>query len=195
MKRLPQVLLILFTLAFSWLAMQVVHELGHMIGAKLSGGRVARVVLHPLTISQTQISENPHPLFVEWMGPWVGVTLPMLAAVTVWWWGSRFSYLVRFFAGFCLIANGAYIGAGSFRSIGDAGDMLHHGMPIWALWLFGIVTVPFGLLMWNGLGKHFGLGDAKGKVDLISVYIAIILFVATIAIELAFSPIHALNNL
>jgi hypothetical protein len=81
----------------------------------------------------------------------------LIVAVAVYC-GSRFGHLLRFFAGFCLIANGAYIAAGSFQSIGDAGDLLHHGTPIWMLWLFGIVTIPAGLLMWNGLGKHFGLG-------------------------------------
>ena len=174
--------------------MQAVHELRHVIAAKLSGGQVTRVILHPFTISQTQIGENPRPLLVEWMGPLVGAALPVLAAVIVRLWGSRFSYLVRFFAGFCLIANGAYIGVGSLQLIGDAGDLLHHGMPIWTLWLFGFVTVPFGLLLWNGLGTYFGLGDAKGQVDLPSVYIAIILFVATIVLELAFSLMHAFNN-
>jgi hypothetical protein len=73
MNRLPQILLILFTLAFSWLAMQVVHELGHVTGAKLSGGQVVRVVLHPLTISQTQIGENPHPLLSNGWDPALGL--------------------------------------------------------------------------------------------------------------------------
>jgi len=31
--------------------------------------------------------------------------------------------------------------------------------------LFGLVCVPSGLFLWNGLGKCFGLGDAQGKVD------------------------------
>lgn len=190
MNRIPQALLILFTAAFSWLAMQAVHEFGHVSGAKLSGGKIARVVLHPLTISQTQLDENPHPLIVEWMGPIVGVSFPLLMVAVATYCRSRFGHLLRFFAGFCLIANGAYIAAGSFQSLGDAGDLLHHGTPIWMLWLFGIVTIPAGLLMWNGLGKHFGLGVARGNVDLPSVCIAIILFVATMEIELALSPIR-----
>ena len=59
----------------------------------------------------------------------------------------KWAYLLQFFAGFCLIANGAYIGIGSFGKIGDAGDkLLRHGSPIWSLWLFGAVCFPFGLV-------------------------------------------------
>ena len=81
MKRQHQVVLIVATLAFSWLAMQAVHELGHVAAAVVSGGRVATVVLHPATISYTQLASNPHPLFVAWMGPIVGVVLPLVAFV------------------------------------------------------------------------------------------------------------------
>jgi len=48
-----QALLISVVLAGSWWAMQAVHEFGHVLGAWLTGGRVERVVLSPLTISRT----------------------------------------------------------------------------------------------------------------------------------------------
>ena len=66
------------TLIASWLGMQAVHESGHVLGAHLTGGRVARVVLHPLTISRTDLSHNPRPLLVVWAGPAVGVLLPLV---------------------------------------------------------------------------------------------------------------------
>src|SRR5207244_10439690 len=78
MSRLPQVVLICSTLLGSWLGMQAVHELGHVLGAWLTGGRVARVVLYPLTISRTDLADNPRPLVVVWAGPLVGVTIPLL---------------------------------------------------------------------------------------------------------------------
>src|SRR4051794_17898188 len=112
-QRLPQVVLILSTLLLSWLGMMSAHELGHVLGAWLTGGGVVRVVLHPLTISRTEVAPNPAPLLVVWAGPLVGVALPLLAwgvACLLRWAGW---YLLRFFAGFCLIANGAYIGVGS----------------------------------------------------------------------------------
>ncbi|MGC3965806.1 MAG: hypothetical protein QM775_00075 [Pirellulales bacterium] len=52
MSRLPQVVLIGSVLLGSWLAMQAIHEAGHVFGAWLTEGRVERVVLHPLTISR-----------------------------------------------------------------------------------------------------------------------------------------------
>ena len=69
MTRLLQIVLIGSTVVGSWLGMQAVHEAGHVLGAWLTGGRVARVVLHPLTISRTDLAENPWPLAVVWARP------------------------------------------------------------------------------------------------------------------------------
>jgi len=79
MRRLEQIVLIGTFLGFSWLAMQAVHELGHVAAARLTGGTVTQVVLHPCTISRTDVSPNPRPLVVVWAGPLVGATLPLLA--------------------------------------------------------------------------------------------------------------------
>ena len=164
MDRLHQAILIFSTILASWLGMQAVHESGHILGAWASGGHVTKVVLHPLTISRTE-STSDHPLFVVWAGPVIGVLLP----VGIWQIAARLritgSFLLRFFAGFCLIANGLYIGIGSFDGIGDCGVMLQHGSPKWILWLFGAVTVPVGFLLWHRQGEHFGFGPAKGRVD------------------------------
>ena len=50
MNRVHQVVLICSTIYGSWLGMQDVHELGHVGAAWLTGGRVSKVVLYPLTI-------------------------------------------------------------------------------------------------------------------------------------------------
>src|SRR5438105_14300049 len=107
--------------------MQAVHESGHVLGAWLTGGRVLRVVLHPLTISRTDLADNPHPLIVVWAGPVVGVAIPLLLWLIFAATRLPAAFVVRFFAGFCLIANGLYIGVGSFGRIGDCGEMLRHG--------------------------------------------------------------------
>jgi hypothetical protein len=164
-SRLHQVVLILSMLLGSWLGMQAVHESGHVLGAWLTGARVARVVLYPLTISRTDLAYNPDPLLVVWAGPVVGAAAPLLlwgAAVT-----SRMPgvYVLRFFAGFCLLANGLYIGVGSFDRVGDCGVMLRHGSEPWQLWLFGLATAPLGLWLWHRQGPHFGLKPAKGRVS------------------------------
>jgi hypothetical protein len=135
----------------SWLGMQAIHELGHIVAAWMTGGTVVRVVLHPLTISRTEVSPNPSPLFVAWGGPLIGVAIPLLisVAVRIQKTNTRARNYADFFAGFCLIANGVYIGIGSFDRIGDAGDLLRHGSPKWALVVFGMASSIGGLFLWH----------------------------------------------
>jgi hypothetical protein len=184
MRRLHHTILIASTVLGSWLGMQAVHEAGHILGAWLTGGRVARVVLHPLTISHTDLAENPAPLLVACAGPLFGV----LAPVALWLMavGCRLpgAYLARFFAGFCLLANGAYLAFGSFDGVGDCGDMLRHGAARWHLWLFGAVAMPAGLWLWHGQGRHFGLGAAKGKVEPGVAYASLALAAALLALAI-----------
>jgi hypothetical protein len=182
-NRLHQVVLICSTLVLSWLGMMAVHELGHVVGAWATGGVVERVVLHPLTISRTDLSHNPRPLVVVWAGPVLGVLLPLagLGVAAALRWAV---YLPRFFAGFCLIANGAYIGVGSFERIGDAGEMLRQGSAPWQLWAFGALAGPLGLYLWHGIGIYFGLGKAHGAVSRQAAYGA--LAAAAVAVGLAF---------
>jgi hypothetical protein len=166
MKRLTQSLLITATLAFSWLAMMAVHEAGHVLHAWASGGAVQRVVLHPLAISRTDVSPNPHPLFVAWGGAIWGCLIPLAIWGLAHWLARPHAYLARFFAGFCLIANGAYLAAGSLSPKGDdAGTILRHGGAQWQLIAFGLFAAAAGLYVWNRLGTHFGLGEANGRVD------------------------------
>ena len=145
--------------------MQAVHELGHVLGAWASGGEVRRVVLSPTTLSRTDVGMNAHPLAVAWAGPIIGVLLPLalwLLARVARWSGA---FVLRFFAGFCCVANGLYIGLGAFQRVGDCGEMLRHGAAVWQLWLFGVVVTPVGFVLWNGLGPQFGLGAAQGRVS------------------------------
>jgi hypothetical protein len=182
MSRIHQGLLIGTFLPLCWLAMQAVHEFGHVVGAVATGGKIERVVLHPLTISRTDVLPNPSPLLVVWAGPIVGVILPLAILLAAKVGRFKWTYLLQFFVGVCLIANGAYIGIGSFGKIGDAGDMLRHGSPIWLLWLFGAACFPL-----NGLGPHFGLGPAAGKIDHRAAYASCLLLLLTVLAELALS--------
>jgi hypothetical protein len=166
-------ILIISTIVSSWLGMQAVHELGHVLGALLSGGRVAQVVLNPLTISRTDLSYNPHPLVTVWSGPIFGALLPLTLWGLVQTFKFREAFLLRFFAGFCLVANGVYIGAGSFDRIGDCGEMLRHGSQPWQLWLFGLATTPFGIWLWHRQGPHFGFGEARGNIDKRACYVSV----------------------
>lgn len=165
MPRLHQILLIASTILGAWLGMQAVHESGHVLGAWLTDGQVARVVLHPLTISRTDLAHNPSPLVVVWTGPVVGVIGPLLLWAAAAACRLPCAFIFRFFAGFCLLANGLYIGVGSFDRVGDCGEMLRHGSAPWQLWLFGAVTAPLGLWLWHRQGPHFGLGPNGSHVS------------------------------
>ncbi len=165
-----QIILIATFLPLCWLLMQVVHEAGHVLGALATGGKVTQVVLHPLAISRTDVLPNPVPLVVVWAGPLLGTVIPLglflLARQTKW----QAAFLLRFFAGFCAVANGLYIGIGSIEGIGDAGEMMHLGSPRWSLWLTGLIFVPLGFLLWNRQGSFFGFGKQSKEISMPVVY-------------------------
>lgn len=167
MDRFFQVLLIGATLALSWLAMMAVHEAGHVLHLWCSGGTVERVELSPWSFSRTVPGANPRPLFVAWGGGIWGCVLPVVVYVMLRLVRWRFAYLARFFAGFCLVANGAYFGAGALLpgEADDAGVILALGSPRWTLLVFGVVAVALGLALWHRLGPQFGLGPDRRPVD------------------------------
>jgi hypothetical protein len=104
-------------------------------------------------------------LLVIWGGPALGSLIPLGILQLARTFGYKIFYLWQFFAGFCLIANGAYLGVGSFFGVGDAGDLARVGCPRWVMAVFGSACLPMGLYLWNGLGQYFGLNEPTGKVD------------------------------
>lgn len=187
MKRIHQLVLILSWVALSWLGFMIVHELGHVLAAWLTGGTVSRVMLHPLQISWTALASNPHPRAVAWGGPMVGSLLPLgLLAVAC---ACRLpgSYLLQFFAGFCLLSNGLYLLVDAFERGGDAGTLLRHGAATWQLFVFGLLAAPAGFWCWHGLGPHFGLGMAQGRVSRKATMASANLLVVVVLAELALS--------
>lgn len=188
MTRTHQFLFAASVFLLSWLGMMAVHEWGHVCGAVMTGGVVERVILHPLVISRTDVSPNPHPAIVVWTGPVLGCVLPLIAWLSI---PQRFKVLrgtLQFFAGFCLIANGSYIGIGSFAGIGDCGEMLRTGTPMWAMIAFGITTVPVGLLLWHRLGTVDRLFNEPSPITPRMAYAALTLLLVVVAVELAWSP-------
>lgn len=184
MKRLEQVILIVTFFGFSWLAMQAMHELGHVFGTWTTGAEITKVALHPCIISRTDIGYNPHPSVVVWAGPIIGSVLPLLTFLVAKICRSPGVYLFRFFAGFCLIANGIYIAFSPAEGGADSGVMMLHGSPRWGMVLFGLLTAPLGLYFWHRQGPHFGLGEAKGKVSRQAVIVSALLLVAIAGVEL-----------
>jgi hypothetical protein len=163
--RFYQALLIVSTVAFSWLAMMVVHEAGHVLHLWFSGGQVDYVILHPLKLSYTHPGLNPHPLLVAWGGAVWGCVLPLVVLALFRRFARRYAYLASFWAGFCLIANGAYLAADALVRGGDGRELVGYGSPPWLLILIGLPLTGWGLWLWNGLGPHFGLGTGCGQVD------------------------------
>jgi hypothetical protein len=123
-----------------------------VLHARLSGGGVERVELPLIGFSQTFYTANPHPHFVAWGGPVWGCVVPLMVLAAL----ARGPQAVRrgtqLFAGFCLIANGAYLGVGWIDRAGDAGELLGYGTPVAVLVAFGMVANATGLLLWHLLG-------------------------------------------
>ena len=146
-------LLLIPALYASWLAMMAVHELGHIMHAKLSGGQVRRVEVPLLGFSETFLRYDPHPLFVAWGGVVWGSVIPLLAWLACPRKLKAVRRALQFFAGFCLIVNGAYIGVGLARKTGDAGDLVDYGVPVWLLCALGGLGLSCGLYLWHLLGS------------------------------------------
>lgn len=183
-----QWLLLATFLPWCWLMMMVVHEVGHVVMAWATGATVERVVLHPLAISRTDLAENPNPLLVSWAGAVIGCILPVSFWLVVQ--ASRLSVapFARFFAGFCLVANGAYLGVGACTADGDAGDLFNAGAHAWQLAVFGIVAFSGGLWLWHGLGPAFGFTDGSKQITRRSVIVTTTLLIVTVDLELLLSP-------
>jgi hypothetical protein len=133
--------------------MMVAHEAGHVLHARASGGVVDRVHIPLLGFSETFYAANPKPAFVAWGGAVWGTVIPlMLLAILV-----RASQTLRrpaqFFGGFCLVANGAYLGVGWTVRSGDAADLVKYGTPIPALIAFGGCAFASGMYLWHRLGR------------------------------------------
>jgi len=135
-----------------WLGMMAVHEAGHVLHAWAGGGVVSAVRVPLAGFSITELSSNPRPRLVAWGGPLWGGLLP-LAAWAAWrafrWRGAG---VAQFFAGFCLIANGAYLAVGAFTRAGDAGDLLKRGTPASVLVTSGSIAIVAGLYLWHRVG-------------------------------------------
>ena len=188
MQRFRQLVFVVSLLALSWLAMMAFHELGHVVGAVITGGTVERVVLHPLTISRTDVSPNPHPLIVVWLGPILGCVLP---AVCSWLVPRRIPVarnIALFFTGFCLLANGSYIAFGAFDRVADCGVMLQQGAPLWTLLLFGALAISLGFYTWHRLGSVRDFLAGPFTVDPKVVYVILGLLILIVAAEFALSP-------
>ncbi len=165
--------------------MQAVHEAGHVLHAWLSGGSVARVVLHPLEISRTEFAANPWPLFVAWGGLLWGSALPAALLVLTPHVKPHVGQLASFFAGFCLVANGAYLLGGTLTHAGDPGDLIRLGSAVPLLLLAGFGASGAGLFVWHrlGPGAGFAIHAGPGSCRTASVLAALLALLVTLTLR------------
>jgi len=148
-----RLILLIAVLAYPfWLAMMAFHELGHVCGALATDGTVTGVSIPLLGFSRTDVWPNPWPRVEVWCGPIVGGFLPLVIAAALH--RTRVGTFAVAFAGWCLMANGAYIGVGWIYHAGDAGDLLRLGTPRSAVVVFGVVCFAGGLFLWDRLGRN-----------------------------------------
>lgn len=148
-----QIIIGIVVAVLSWYAMMAVHEAGHCLGAVVTGASIENVEIPIVGFSRTDVSGSLHPLIVVWGGPVFGAVAPLVLLLLVNRVGGRVGHGIRFFIGFCLLANGAYIGVGAFLRAGDCQDMLKYGSPLWLLVGFGVVASMAGMFVWHRMGS------------------------------------------
>jgi len=177
--------------------MQLLHELGHLVAARLLGVTVEQFHFGLLTVSHTMLNETGHShgtlLIVTWAGPLSGMIVP--SAI----WGIsvlvrfREAFLLRFLVGFCLAANACYLLGGLFfpdDRYTDPSVLLEHGALHWQLVAVGMIGVVAGFLLWNRQGSHFGIGSFPQLVRWQSVVVSVILLGMMVGFALLCSFIY-----
>jgi len=150
--RRNRIIINIAVIILSWYAMMMIHEAGHCLGAWVSGAHVDIVTIPIIGFSQTTITNNNNPLLTTWAGPVFGALAPLTLLIFLNGRTRRIKHTLLYFIGFCLIANGAYIGVGAFIRAGDCGDMLKYGSPMWTLILFGSISTTAGIITWHRMG-------------------------------------------
>ena len=89
-----------------------------MVGAWATGGKVTRVVPQLPVISRTDVSPNPQPHAVM-CGPVVDSLIPLVISLYARLVRLYGIFLLRIIVGFWPLANGIYLGVGSFNRVGD----------------------------------------------------------------------------
>ncbi|MCC6969309.1 MAG: hypothetical protein IT434_03735 [Phycisphaerales bacterium] len=161
-----RVLIIAILLAASWYAMMLVHECGHVIAAWSTGSHVEAVRVPWLGFSQTIVPTTDWPRVVAASGAALGSALPFLAWLTIRCMprirrGTACA-IARYFAGFCLLANGVYVGCAVLLPVGDTEDLVRMGVPAWTLTVIGWPIAAAGVAMWNGMAKSIG---TRARID------------------------------
>ncbi|MEN1678183.1 MAG: hypothetical protein AAGJ46_01210 [Planctomycetota bacterium] len=110
-----------------WLAMMLVHELGHVVGAEVTGGVVTHVNVYPGRLSSTLVRPNPMPGVVLWAGIVGGWLVPAALALGCRWLPATVRAVADCWAAFCLLAGGVYLAIGGTERLTDTGQLVAAG--------------------------------------------------------------------
>ncbi|QDV74738.1 M50 family metallopeptidase [Botrimarina mediterranea] len=127
-----------------WLAMLLTHELGHVVAAMFTGGKIMAVELRPGWLPHTLVDPNPRPSVVLWSGFLSGWIAPQMTAPA---WRIRAGFVgpvLRAWAAFCLLAGGVYLAAGGAERLTDTGQFLANGWSHALLILIGATVAALG---------------------------------------------------
>jgi hypothetical protein len=140
----------------AWYVMTLSHELGHIVGGWLCGAELLEADLTPWRLPYSIFSVNPFPLFTLWCGPWCGVVVPVVAALTVR------GHNAAFVAYFCTLANGLYLAAGWLAADRylDSTMLLEAGASQLSLGTFCLLTIPVGYVGLRSSIRRMLQGDA-----------------------------------
>ena len=132
-------------IVIGWYPLQLFHELGHIISCKINGGIVHKIAFHFNIFTETIRKGSAHPVIDIWMGPIVGILLPLLLLLIPAKKNVR--EILFLFCAACLAGNGLYIGLGWLCDGGDGWELLRYKVSIFWLILFGLPTTLAGLTM------------------------------------------------
>lgn len=122
--------------------MAFTHEVGHLIGGRAGGAALRHAELRPWRLPHSLFQPDPKPLLTLWMGPILGVVIPVAIALIVrhpWMW---------FIAHFCVLANGCYLAAAWIAGdpFLDTPRLLDAGARPVSILIYCLITMTFGYL-------------------------------------------------
>lgn len=150
-----------------WLAMMLVHELGHALAALATGGRLVSLELRPGYLSHTFVQPNPRPSTVAWSGFLVGWLVPQMTAPAWRIDGAIVGQALRAWAAFCLLAGGVYLATGGGERLTDTGKLTAEGWPLTGLVVVGLVVATVGYARsrtaWIGITQRLEREPIKAR--------------------------------
>lgn len=127
-------------LVAGWCVMTTTHEAGHIVAGLAGGATLVAYDLRPWSLPFSLFTPDPHPLMTMWAGPMTGVLAPTGIAALIrrpWTW---------FIAGFCAVANGAYLATGWLTADSwlDTTKLLEHGAWPASIVAYCALTIGWG---------------------------------------------------